>query len=163
MSKITIIAAVGENRELGKNNNLIWKLKGDMEFFKENTMNHKVVMGYNTFLSIPKRLPNREEIVLTHKNLDTKEVRVFNDFEELITYLNSIDEEVFIIGGASIYKLFLPYASDLLLTEVKKSDKDADVYFPEWDKNNFHREVIRSVDDEEIKYEFVRYRKKEIK
>lgn len=67
MTKIIIIAAIGKNGELGKNNNLIWHLKEDLKFFKEVTTNHIIVMGYNTFKSLPCLLPNRTHIVLTHR------------------------------------------------------------------------------------------------
>lgn len=161
MSKITIIAAIGKNRELGKQNDLIWHLKKDMQHFKNNTMGHKVIMGHNTFLSIPKRLAGREEIVLTHKEINEEGITSFNDLNTLLNYLDTLDEEVFIIGGASIYKLFLPYASELLLTEVSDSDADADVYFPEWNDEDFNRRIIEEINDESVKYKFVKYTRKE--
>ena len=70
MVSIKIIAAIGKNNELGINNELIWHLKEDLKFFKEETMGHKIVMGYNTFLSLPKLLPGRTHIVLTHHEID---------------------------------------------------------------------------------------------
>ena len=107
MAKLIIIGAIGKNRELGKDNNLIWHLKEDLKFFRENTMNHKIVMGYNTFRSLPNLLPNREHIVLTHRDLKIDDVKIFNDFNELVNYLQTLEEEVYIIGGAKIYNLFL--------------------------------------------------------
>lgn len=159
MAKIILIAAVGKNGELGKDNNLIWHLKEDLKFFKENTMGHKIVMGYNTFLSLPKLLPGRIHLVLTHRNIEIDNVLVFNDFNKLLAYINSLDEEVYIIGGASIYKLFIPYADELLLTEINAECLNADVYFPEWNKEEYDKEILNKV-EEEIPYQHIRYRRK---
>lgn len=159
MAKIIIIAAIGKKRELGKENKLIWHLKEDLKFFKENTSNHKIVMGYNTFVSLGRLLPNREHIVLTHKDLEIEEVKVFHEFAELLNYLNTLDEEVYIIGGASVYKMFIKYADELLLTEINDS-READVYFPEFNRENYDRELIKAVKEEDIEYIHVRYRRK---
>ena len=113
---IGIIAAIGKNNELGKDNKLIWHVPGDMKFFKRTTMGHKVIMGLNTYKSLPSSgLPGREMIVLTkEKKDDLENVKFVTDIHQLIDeYLDS-EEEVFIIGGASIYKQFLPYAQYLL-------------------------------------------------
>ena len=91
-------------------------------------MNHIIVMGYNTFKSLPKLLPGRKHIILTHRDINSDGVQVFHNMEELLTYLNSLDEDVYIIGGASIYEQFIPYANELLLTEIDAECFDADVY-----------------------------------
>ncbi len=83
MAKLIIIAGIGKNRELGKNNALIWHLKEDLKFFKETTMGHKIVMGYNTYTSLPKKLPGRDPIVLTHKKIQIDGIRTFNEIETL--------------------------------------------------------------------------------
>ena len=70
MKDLIIIAAIGKNNELGLNNNLIWHLPGDLKFFKENTINKSIVMGLNTFKSLPNLLKNRNHIVITHQNID---------------------------------------------------------------------------------------------
>ncbi len=159
MAKITIIAAIGRNRELGKNNDLIWHLKEDLKFFKEKTTNHKIVMGMNTFKSLPKMLPNREHIILSHQNARIEGARVFNSLDDLLEYLNSLDEEVYIIGGASIYKLFMPYANQLLLTEIEEEDGDASVYFPEFNKNDYEKTLISEIEENGIKYKHISYRR----
>lgn len=159
MSKKIIIAAIGKNRELGKNNDLIWRLKEDLKFFKEKTTNHKIIMGYNTFKSLGRLLPNREHIVLTHKKIEIEEVTVFHEIEDLIKYLNNLEEEVYIIGGSSIYKQFISIADELLLTEIDAECKDADVYFPEFDKKDYKRKVIKEVEENGIKYTHVSYRR----
>lgn len=160
MAKIIMIAAVGQNGELGIDNHLIWNLKGDLKFFKEATTNHKIVMGYKTFTSLPKLLPNREHLVLTHQDLTMEKVQVFHDFSDLVNYLNSLDEDIYIIGGSSIYKLFLPLADELLLTEIKAEEKKADAYFPPFEENLYHREVIGENRENDISYAHVRLRRK---
>ena len=161
MAKLIIIGAIGKNRELGKNNDLIWHLKGDMQFFKEQTMNHKIVMGYNTFKSLPKLLPKREHIVLTHRDLKIEGVKVFKDFTNLVSYLDTLEEDVYIIGGATVYKLFLPIAEELLLTEIDQECALADVYFPELNSEDYQRFIIKEVEEDNINYRFVRLRKKD--
>lgn len=160
MARLIIIASVGKNGELGKDNNLIWRFKEDMRFFKENTIGHKIVMGYNTLTSLPGLLPKRSHIVLTHKDLKIEGIIVFNDYLKLIDYLKTLDEDVYIIGGASIYRLFINLADEIVLTEIEKEDKEADVYFPPFNKSLYDKDIIKENEEEDIKYEFVRYRRK---
>ena len=127
---ITLIAAVGKNRELGYNNDLIWKIPEDLEFFRENTINKYIVMGINTFNSLPELLPNRKHIVLTRKNIEVdSNVIVVHSIDELLEYINNIDEEVMVIGGSLVYREMIKYADKMLLTEIDDS-RLADVYFP---------------------------------
>lgn len=159
MAKLIVIAAIGKNRELGYNNHLIWKIKEDMKFFKENTIGHKIVMGYNTFLSLPSSLEKREYIVLTHKNIKIDNGQVVHNFQELLDYLQGLDEDVFIIGGSQIYQLFIKYADELLLTQIDEEEKRADVYFPEFREEDYQKEIIKESIENNIKYSFVRYRR----
>lgn len=159
MAKITIIAAVGKNLELGKSNDLIWHLKEDLKFFKEKTIGHKIVMGLNTFNSLPKLLPGREHIILSHQNITIDGTTIFNNFEELKSYLDSLSEEIFIIGGASIYKLFIEYADKLILTEIEDICPDADVYFPNFNKEDYEKEEIKTVTENNLTYKHVIYRR----
>lgn len=155
---INIIAAVGKNLELGKNNRLIWPIKEDLKYFKEKTTGKTVVMGENTYNSIGKALPNRNNIVLSYDKKKIKDVTVINDYNEVFC----LDEkEIFIIGGASIYRLFLPYAKSLYLTEIDMEDKDADCYFPSFDKTKYVKEIIGVNTKDDINYSFVCYRRKE--
>ena len=153
---ISIIAAIGKNNELGKDNNLIWHIKGDLAHFKELTMHKKIVMGASTYKSLPKKLEGREYIILSKslKNIDDAEV--YQDFDELLTYLNTLDEEIMVIGGASIYKLFLPYAEVLYLTEIE-AEAEADVYFPEFDQSKYTKTLSEENIENNIKYKFVTY------
>ncbi len=158
---ISLIAAIGQNGELGKNNKLIWNIPGDLKFFKNTTLNHKVIMGYNTYLSIGRALPNRDNIVLCHdlNLINDEHIKVYNNIDELIAKEIN-DEEVFIIGGASLYKYFYPLASRLYLTLIEKSDKEADVYFPEIDDNLWNKEIIDENNENDINYKHVLYRRK---
>ena len=153
---ISIIAAIGKNNELGKDNDLIWHIKEDLANFKRVTMGKKIVMGAKTYKSLPKKLEGREYIVLSHSLKNIENGTVFSDFDKLLNYLQSLDEEVMIIGGASIYKMFLPYADKLYLTEIDASE-NAQVYFPEVDYNKF--KMVNDVlsQDGDLKYRFREY------
>lgn len=153
---ISIIAAIGKNNELGKDNNLIWHIKGDLAHFKELTMHKKIVMGASTYKSLPKKLEGREYIILSKSLSGIPDAQIYQNFDDLLAYLNTIDEEVMIIGGASIYKLFLPYAEVLYLTEIEE-ESNADVYFPEFDKKEFTKTFSEEHVDDKIKYKFVTY------
>ena len=157
---ISMVAAIGKNNELGKSNNLIWRLKGDLKFFKELTTGHVVVMGRKTFESLPKMLPNRHHIVISSNNNFDKDVEVFNNIDAFLEKYKDYDDEIFIIGGASIYKLFLDYANKIYLTEIDAYDENADVYFPDFDKKLWNRECISEEKEENnIKYRHVLYRR----
>lgn len=155
---ISIIAAIGRNNELGKNNNLIWHIKEDLANFKNITMGKKIVMGANTYKSLPTKLEGREYIILSQTLKEVEDAKVFRNFNELLKYLNNLNEEVMVIGGASIYKLFLPYADKLYLTEIDDVS-DADAYFPEFNKENYVINNCISKCDGNIKYKFVEYMK----
>ena len=156
---ISIIAAIGKNNELGVNNNLIWHIPEDLKYFKATTMNKTIVMGYKTYKSLPKLLPGRKHIILTHHNIDNDKEITYDNINNLINYLNSINEEVFIIGGASLYKEFINKANKIYLTEIDASYKDADVYFPEFDKSKYKRKILKKNNYKELKYEFTIYDK----
>lgn len=140
---ISIIAAIGKNRELGKNNKLLWHIPEDMKRFKQLTTGHPVIMGRKTFESIGRPLPNRTNIVVTRdKKLTIKECIVVTSLEDAILEAKKFNtNEVFIIGGAQIYIQALPLASKLHLTLVDKEQPDADTFFPEF-RNLFTRMVF---------------------
>lgn len=153
---ISIIAAIGKNNELGKDNNLIWHIKEDLANFKRLTMGKKIVMGVNTYKSLPKKLEGRTYIILSQSLKDVPDAMIFSNFNDLLNYLNDLDEEVMIIGGASIYKLFLPYADKLYLTEISAT-ASADAYFPEFNKDDYVIKSIINKEDANLKYKFVEY------
>ena len=160
MKNISMIACVGKNLELGKKNDLIWHLPNDLKYFRKVTSSKTVVMGRRTFDSLPGVLPKRRNIVLQMPNEEMIEgVEIFNDIPSIIDNIKN-EEEVFIIGGASIYKQFLPYADKLYLTEVDEECLDAEVYFPKFNKDDYKREIVGNNEDNGIKYQFVVYTKK---
>lgn len=133
---ISIIAAVGKNLELGYNNSLLCHLPKDLKRFKEITSGHTVIMGMKTWLSLPKKpLPNRRNIVVTHQNINLEGAEIASSIEEVLWKVQN-EQETFVIGGAAMYKLFLPYANKLYLTRIV-SYFAADTWFPEIDNNEW--------------------------
>ena len=155
---ISMIASVGKNMELGKNNNLIWHFKEDMKFFKETTMGHKVIMGRKTYESLPGNLPGREMVVISTKTVDG-DVTVLNDINSIVDKYKNSQEEIFIIGGASIYKEFLPYASKIYLTEICAEDLAADTFFPSFKKDDWNKEIISENVENNIQFKMCLYQK----
>lgn len=161
MHNITLIAAIGMNRELGYNNDLIWRIPEDLKFFRENTVGKYIVMGLNTFNSLPGLLPNRKHIVLTHRDIELdSSVMIFHSIEELLSFISSVDEEVMIIGGAMMYSQMIEYADKMLLTEIDDSKK-CDVYFPEFDNNDWDSKIISCHMYDDINYKHVLYKRRE--
>ena len=129
---ITVIAAIGNNNELGKDNDLIWHLPADLKRFKKVTTGHTIVMGRNTFESIGKPLPNRRSVIITrNQNYHQEGCEVVHSLEEAISLIQN-EEKALIIGGAQIYKETLEkgLADQLDITKVYENF-EADVYFPE--------------------------------
>lgn len=157
---ISIIACVGKNLELGKNNDLIWHLPGDLKYFKKTTLGKTVIMGRRTYDSLPHILPKRRNIVLQLPDEDKiEDVEIFNSIPDILDNVKN-EDDVFIIGGASIYRQFLPYAEKLYLTEVCASCKNPDVYFPKFDKRKYKKNILGSGEDNGIKYNFVVYERR---
>lgn len=129
------IAAVDENYGIGKDGGLIIKNKADMKFFKETTMGYPVIMGRKTFESIGKPLPGRTNIVISRQNIQIPGVKTVTGWEALT------DLDAFVIGGAQIYKLFLPYYDEIYLTE-NKGVYEADAFFPTFNPNLYRREEL---------------------
>ena len=153
MKNLIIIASVGQNNEIGINNNLIWKIKEDMKFFKETTIGHQIVMGRNTFESLPSLLPNRKHLVITSSNIDLpKEVEIFKNIEEFIDYSLSTNDNIFIIGGSTIYKQLINLSDKMILTEIQDTKLNADTYFPNINYAEWHQEIINTFPNENPKY-----------
>ncbi|WP_159947109.1 dihydrofolate reductase [Polaribacter septentrionalilitoris] len=161
---ITIIAAIAKNNALGKNNDLIWHLPADLKRFKKITSGHFILMGRNTFESIGKPLPNRTTIIITRNKEYYKDgCLIAHSLEEAIE-LASSEEQLFIIGGAQIYKETLAKGlADQLDITLVHQEFEADAFFPEIDKEIW-KEVAREdfVADEknDFDYSFVSYKKK---
>ena len=137
MKNLSLIAAIGDNKELGFHNQLIWHFKEDMRFFKNTTMGHPIIMGYKTMESLPKLLPGRTHIVLTRKNIEIPGVIVVHSIEDVLELVKQSNLEHYVIGGASIYEQFIDYCDKMMLTEIHDTH-DADVYFPNFDKNDWN-------------------------
>jgi dihydrofolate reductase len=137
---VSIIAAIGQGRALGKNNELLWRIPDDLKRFKALTTGHPLIMGRKTFESLGKPLPNRTNIVIMYATedwrnnprYDFENVVVAHSLEEAIEKAKTLDEEIFIGGGAMIYTQALPLADRLYLTLIDDK-KDADVYFPAYE------------------------------
>jgi len=134
---ISIIVAVAQNDAIGKNNDLLWHIPADMKWFKKLTLGHTLIMGKRTYQSLPVRpLSNRRNIVITDDPEDHFEgCLTVSSIEEAVTLCNPTEEN-FIIGGASIYRQFLPMTDRLYLTKVHK-DFEGDVFFPEVNYDNW--------------------------
>ncbi len=135
---ISIIVAIAKNHAIGKDNQLLWHISEDLKRFKRLTSGHKIIMGRNTLLSLPKwPLPKRTNIVITDKPDESFEgCEMVFSIEEAANKCGK-DEESFIIGGASIYNQFMPLADKLYITRVDK-DFEADTFFPEIDTNEWN-------------------------
>jgi len=139
MSKISIIVSVSENWVIGKDNKLLWKLSSDLQRFKHLTTGHAVIMGQKTMESLPKGfLPNRINIVLTDDQDFTGEniIPAFSISDSLNKAQYYDDDEIFIIGGGSIYTQFLPMTDKLYLTVVH-TEIEGDTFFPEIDESKW--------------------------
>ena len=140
--EIILVAAIGENGEMGQNNELLWHLPGDLPRFKEMTMGAPIIMGRKTFDSIGRALPGRLNIVLTkNTNWDAEDIVVADSLEKALQLaerdtVKHDSPKTFVIGGGQIYKLLLPYATRLELTEVVDTPI-ADTYFPNFSTTDF--------------------------
>ena len=156
---ISLIAAVGKNNELGLDNHLIFNIPGDLKFFRNTTLGKTVIMGRKTYESIGKPLPKRINIVVSNSLKETDGVTIINSFEEVLEkYLNS-EEEVFIIGGESLYNYFINYAQNIYLTKVY-ANAVADKYFPSFDENNYNQTLLGENKENNLEYKHILYRRK---
>lgn len=156
---ISLIAAVGKNNELGLDNHLIFNIPGDLKFFRNTTLGKTVVMGRKTYESIGKPLPKRINIVVSNSLKETDGVTIINSFEEVLEkYLNS-EEEVFIIGGESLYNYFINYAQNIYLTKVY-ANAVADKYFPSFDESNYEQTLLGENKENNLEYKHILYRRK---
>ena len=160
-----MIAAIGKNNELGKNGDLIWKFKEDLNFFKEQTMGKPMVMGYNTFYSLRggKPLPGRQHIVLTSRDIEPNpQITIIRSVDELLKYIEEYNDEVMIIGGAKFYSTMMEYADKLILTEID-AESEADAYFPEFNKEDWESKTIGEYEENNISYKRLVYTRKKVR
>jgi dihydrofolate reductase len=154
---ISLIVAVGDDNVIGKDNALIWHLPADMKFFKEKTTGHCIITGRKNYESIPEKfrpLPNRTNIVITRQSdYHAPGAIVVHSLEDaLVEAKKTGDDEIFIIGGAEIFKQCLPYTDRIYLTVIHHSF-EGDVFFPEINMSEW-KEVarVKGPVDEKNKY-----------
>ena len=148
-----IIVAHAPNRVIGNGIHIPWHIKEEFQHFKKTTLNHTIIMGSTTFLSIGKPLPNRRTIVINNNpDFDTMGQELCTDLNEVINKYKDSEEVVFVCGGASIYRQMLPYVNEMIISVVKK-EVEGDVFFPEYE-NDF--EVYEEVEHEEFVVKYMR-------
>ena len=160
---ISIIVAIADNYAIGKDNKLLWRLSDDLKRFKKITSGHTVIMGRNTFLSLPKgALPDRRNIVITDVTGESfPGCEMAFSIEEALG-MTANDGECFVMGGGMVYRQLLPVAGKLYLTRVHHSF-DADTFFPEIDFREWQEtksEYIESSEKNEYPHTFTRYIRK---
>lgn len=156
---ISLIAAIGANRELGRKGELIFHIPEDMKFFRETTMGHKVVMGRKTWESLPGKLQGRENIVVSRGEVEGAD-EVVRDLTSYLIEHQHTEEEIFVIGGGMIYRAALPYAEVLYLTEVNAREPGADTFFPDFDKSQYKKEILKEGKENELEYAISKYTRK---
>ena len=157
---LIIIAAIGKNNEIGAKGKLIWHLPEDLKFFKETTLNRQIVMGRKTFESLPRLLPNRKHLVISRSKEDfPEEVIVFKSVEEFLNFYDP-EQEIFVIGGETIYRALIDYVDKMYLTEIDKEFKEADVFFPVFDKSEWEKEEFSRNEEQGIQYVHTIYNRK---
>ena len=158
---ITAVVAIAENRAIGKDNKLLWHLPNDLKHFKTITSGHTVIMGRKTFDSVGKPLPNRRNIIITRQNITIEGCEVVNSINGAIALCKD-EEEVFIVGGAEIYKMAMPVTDRIYLTIVHK-EFEADSFFPdtpagEWEETA--REDHQPDEKNALPYSFITLEKR---
>jgi dihydrofolate reductase len=159
---LSIIVAMARNRTIGVNNTLPWRCPEDLRHFKALTMGHHMIMGRKTFDSIGKPLPGRTTVVVTRdRNLKIDGCLVAHSLEEAIAACAG-DKEVFVVGGAELYRQAMPLMDTLYITEIQQ-DVEGDAHFPEFDQSAWQeasREMRSQETPQPLEYHFVTYRRK---
>lgn len=157
---ISIIVAINNNNGIGLNNELLYWLPNDLKRFKSLTTGHTIIMGRKTFESLPKgALPNRRNVVLTRQNLKFEGAETFDSLDEALDNCKN-DDEIFIIGGASLYQEAIDIADRLYITRINDSEKEADAFFPEIKKEEWtetNKECHSTDEKHSFEYSFCDY------
>ena len=155
---ISIIAAVAKNRAIGYKNKLIYWLPNDLKRFKQLTTGHTIIMGSNTFRSLPKgALPNRRNVVLSRRSKDFPGCDVYPSLEKALQSCRP-DEDIYIIGGASVYEQAVKVADRLCLTEIDDVPQEADTFFPDYSEWRVETKETHPKDERHaFEYAFVDY------
>lgn len=174
----SLIAAVGENHEIGKANQLIFPLKQDLAFFRRQTIGHPVIMGLSTWLSLPAPLKKREHFVLAHphqtvssslkvvpfvKNSphlgDQNYLKVIHHLSDFLQHHPPGD--YFVIGGATVYTQFLPHAHQIYLTKIHAQDPAADTFFPAFPEDNYQKTLLGSGQEGPYRFDHLLFTRKD--
>ena len=161
---IALVVAMAENRVIGKDNQLIWHLPADLKHFKRLTTGHPIIMGRKTFEAIGKPLPNRTNIIITHQaGYKAEGCMVAHSLSEGLMMAQQMDAEIFVIGGAEIYRQAMFLADTIYLTEVHHTF-EGDTFFPEIDSilwQGTSREFHKADEKNPYDYSFVTYKARE--
>jgi len=155
---ISIVVAISENRAIGKDNKLLWYLPNDLKHFKAITTGHTVIMGRKTYESVGKPLPNRRNIIITRQDIKIEGCEVVNSIKAALELCRT-EREVFIVGGAEIYKQSLHLTDRIYLTVVHKQF-EGDSFFPEIKKTDWvqvSREDHQPDEKNSLPYSFITY------
>lgn len=136
---LKIVVAIGKNREIGKDNKLLWHIPEDLLHFKNLTKNSKIIMGLNTYKSIGKALPNRINIVISNEKIEDENIIVYDNLGKCLKE----NCDAYIIGGQSIYNQTIDYVDELHISYIDKSFRDADTFFPEFENKFLLVNVIQ--------------------
>jgi dihydrofolate reductase len=144
------IVAVDRNGAIGKGGKLPWHYSADMKFFKETTTGNACVMGYKTWLTLKKPLPNRLNIVLSRQSeiAPQDSVIVCRDIESVLSVARDFNGDLFVIGGEQVYRSFLPYIEKWIVTEVPLTVEGADAFVPENYLDGFTESGSKQIDEE---------------
>jgi len=146
---ITGIVAVDQNLAIGKDGRLPWHYSADMKFFKQTTIGNAVVMGRRTWLTLKGPLKDRQNIVLSRdQNLPQESLIVLRDVESVIDRVSNQDVHLFVIGGAQVYKSFLPHIERWIVTEVPLAVEGADTFMPANFLDGFEMYELRQLDED---------------
>lgn len=157
---ITLIASMGKNREIGYQNKLVFQLKTDMRFFYSATVGHTVVMGSSTWQSLPHKLVDRLNLVVSSSQVEKADGTI-TDFTSFLKYHQDSSDNIYIIGGGSVYQQALPYASMMYLTEINAS-ATADTYFPSFTASEWNSLTLKTGTEDGYSYTIKQYTKKPV-
>ena len=161
---LSIIVAKAKNNVIGKNNELIWKLPEDLKRFKQLTTGHTIIMGRKTFESLGRVLPNRKHIIFSQNpdfKVNDENVEIVHSMLQIQEYIED-KEEHFVIGGAMIYNLLMPYVTKMYVTQIDR-EFEGDAFFPRIDENTWEvveKSEVMEDENSHLKYEYITYKRK---
>src|SRR2546423_3499054 len=143
------IVAIDRNLAIGKGGKLPWHYSADMKFFKETTIGNAVVMGRRTWETLKGPLKDRQNIVLTRRDIEKADgITVVDDVQNVLNFANETDKHLFVIGGAKVYEAFIPHVARWLVTEIPLTVERADTFMPANFLDGFEIYEVRQLDEE---------------